>query len=76
MNKGARARLRDLVGSLSEMKDFLEIEIDELQEKCDNIPESFEQRREQLEEEIYALTEAQDNLEEAISTIEDQIGEA
>lgn len=72
MNKNRRKRIEEIINTIVDAADNLEVIKDEEQEVFDNMPENFQyaERGEAIQENVDDLDDAISNLQDAIETLE------
>ncbi len=72
MNKKRRKEIRELINELEELKEKIEIVLEEEQDYYDNMPENLQgsERGEIAESAISELEESLDNIDNAIENLE------
>lgn len=76
MNAEDRAGLQDIINALEKLRERIETTGGALQDRADNMPESFQVRINELESEADQLDDAKDYLDDAINSIKDAMGVA
>jgi histidinol dehydrogenase len=73
MNDERRKSIKSAVTLLQQVKEIIEVVLEEEEEALDNIPESFQstERYAQSEASIDVLETAKDSIDESISELED-----
>ena len=76
MNKARRTRINEIIDSLNQLKEEINIIMGEEQEALDNMPESFQEgeRGEAMQDAIDNLSSAMDSVEEAVDSLEEAKG--
>lgn len=72
MNNFQRKELKKLIEQLEEIKDAISMNLEEEQEKYDNMPENLQmsEKAENMQDAISNLEDAESSLEDVISSLE------